>query len=64
MALDGCLFPLAIKCKTSLTGHDTRGLRAFRETYAKEKIAPALIIYAGRESQPLDQNTTAIPWNI
>jgi predicted AAA+ superfamily ATPase len=64
LALDGCLFPLEIKCKTSLTGHDARGLRAFRETYPQEKIAPALIIYAGRESCPLDQYTTAIPWNI
>ena len=64
MALDGCLFPVEIKCKTSLTKHDTRGLRAFRETYPAEKIAPALIIYAGKECYRIDRHTTAIPWNI
>ena len=63
MALDGCLFPVEIKCKTSLTKHDTRGLRAFRETYPAEKIAPALIIYAGKECYRIDQYTTALPWN-
>ena len=63
MELDGCLFPVEAKCKTVLSGHDTRGLRAFRETYKNQKIAPGLIIYAGKDCYQVDQHTIAVPWN-
>jgi len=57
------LFPIEMKCKTALSKHDTRGLRAFREIYKSKKIAPAIIIYAGKECYQVDAFTTAIPWN-
>jgi len=63
MELDGQLFPIEMKCKTALSKHDTRGIRAFRETYKSEKIAPAIIIYAGKECYQVDAFTTAVPWN-
>jgi predicted AAA+ superfamily ATPase len=60
---EGRLYPIEIKCKTNPTGHDTRGLRAFRDTYADAQIAPGLIICACDEARRLDQWTVAIPWN-
>ncbi len=62
MELDGRLFPIEMKCKTNLTRHDSRGLRAFRDTYGADKVAPAIIVYAGHECFRLNETTTAIPW--
>lgn len=61
---DGRLFPIEIKCKTRLTGHDTRGLRAFRETYPHQQVAPGLIVYAGEACYRVDAHTVAMPWNM
>jgi predicted AAA+ superfamily ATPase len=63
LELDGRLFPIEVKCKTTLTKHDTRGLRAFRETYGQDKVAPGVIVYAGHECYRVDPFTIAIPWN-
>ncbi len=61
---DGRLYPIEIKCKTALSGHDTRGLRAFRETYAHQDIAMSLIVYAGRARYRANEHTMVIPWNL
>jgi predicted AAA+ superfamily ATPase len=65
---DARLYPIEIKYKTNLTGHDTRGLRAFRETYGRAggawQVMPGLMIYAGTEPLWLDRETIAIPWNL
>lgn len=58
---NGTRYPVEIKCKTQLTGHDTRGIRAFRETYASD--VPGLVVYAGDACRRLDARTLAIPWN-
>ena len=60
---DGRLHPIEVKCKTRLTKHDTRGLRAFRDTYGQERVAHGLVIYAGSECYRVDKHTTALPWN-
>ncbi|MBW2257908.1 MAG: ATP-binding protein [Deltaproteobacteria bacterium] len=60
---DGCLYPIEVKYKSNLTGHDTRGLRAFRETYAGGQVMQGLIIHAGTECYRLDAHTLAIPWS-
>jgi len=62
LELDGRLFPIEMKCRTNLNKHDTRGLRAFRNTYGEKKVAPAVIVYAGQECFRLNETTTAIPW--
>ena len=62
LELDGRLYPIEMKCKTNLTKHDTRGLRAFRDTYGDDKVAPGIIIYAGHECYRLNETTTAVPW--
>ena len=61
---DGKLFPIEMKCKTTLTKKDLSGIQSFRESYHNNKIMPALIIYAGQEPYMLDSNTLAIPWNL
>ena len=60
---DGRLHPIEIKCKTQLSGHDTRGLRAFRETYPGQDIATGLIVYAGDRCYRCNEDTIALPWD-
>lgn len=63
LEINGSLYPIEVKCKTNITGHDTRGLQAFRATYPDKKIMPGLIIYAGERCYWVDENTIALPWN-
>lgn len=60
---DGKLYPIEIKSKTNLTKHDSRGIKAFLETYKNQNIQTGLIIYAGDETYSLDRNIIAIPWD-
>jgi len=60
---DGNLYPIEIKCKTNITGHDIRGIHAFRQTYAQKRIMPGLILYAGSECYWVDGHTIAFPWH-
>lgn len=59
---DGRLYPIEIKCKHALSGHDARGLLSFLATYP-ETAAPGVIVYAGSETRRLHYNVLAIPWN-
>jgi predicted AAA+ superfamily ATPase len=58
---NGVKYPIEIKCKTQLTGHDLRGIRAFRETYGTK--SPGVVVYAGDCCRKLDDVTLALPWN-
>lgn len=58
---DNTLYPIEIKCKTVLNRHDTRGLRAFRESYPNNKIGLGLIIYPGERCFYVDDNVLALP---
>ena len=58
---DGSLYPIEVKCKTNLSGHDLRGLHAFRETYGK-KVRHAVIVYAGTELLRVAPDIVAVPW--
>jgi predicted AAA+ superfamily ATPase len=60
--MDGKLYPVEIKAKSTVKGHDTRGIRAFRETYG-ERAQPGVIIYAGRDCYRINEHALAIPWN-
>jgi predicted AAA+ superfamily ATPase len=59
--LNGMRYLIEAKCQTQLSGHDLRGLRAFRETYGTQ--APGVVIYAGDCCRKLDAVTLAMPWN-
>ncbi len=60
---DGALYPIEIKCKSHLSGHDTRGLHAFRATYPRQDVRTGLIVYAGNECYRVNPNTIAVPWS-
>ncbi|MDD5090505.1 MAG: DUF4143 domain-containing protein, partial [Candidatus Wallbacteria bacterium] len=60
---NGFLFPVEVKCKTHLDGNDLRGLKAFSDTYGRQKVKPALVVYAGKECYLADPNIVAVPWN-
>jgi len=60
---DGRFYPIEIKCKSNLTGHDSRGIRAFAETYG-DRVQPGLILYAGEEVYRVSELVTAVPWQI
>jgi len=58
---NGARWLVEVKCKTEITGHDLRGIRAFRDTY--ETNAPAVVVYAGAVIQKWDERTLLLPWN-
>ena len=62
---NGNLYPIEVKSKTSLSGFDTSGLKAFRETYG-DKVAKEIIVYAGEECYKISPDIYAIPleWHI
>jgi uncharacterized protein len=60
---DGRLYPVEVKGTSHLSGHDTRGLRAFRETYPQASVMTGLILYAGTECYRVNESTIAWPWN-
>lgn len=64
MELDGRVYPVEVKGKTVLSGHDGSGLRAFRQTYGKEVVGTGIMVYAGQECYRLDTDTIALPWNM
>ena len=61
--LDGILYPIEIKCKSHVSNRDASGLRAFLATYAHQRVAPAIILYAGNEVMKIDANIWAIPFH-
>ncbi len=54
-------YPIEIKSKTWLNRHDARGLKAFRETYPKNKIGMSIIIYSGDRCFYVDEGILAVP---
>jgi len=59
---DGKLYPIEVKCKHALTGHDMRGLHSFHDTYP-DKAMPGVIVYAGTETYRPSGRVIAVPWN-
>ena len=56
----GKLYPIEFKASSRLSKHDTRGIQAFRNTYAN--AAPGIIVYGGHVPYTLSEHATAIPW--
>ncbi|MBM4395260.1 MAG: ATP-binding protein [Deltaproteobacteria bacterium] len=61
LEIDGRLFPIEVKASTAVSGHDARGLIAFRETYPRAS-APGLIVYAGDLARRVREDVWAVPW--
>lgn len=62
--LDNIYYPIEIKCKKRPTISDTRGIKAFRETYPMLNIAPGLIICSTDQICPVTNDCYAIPFNL
>ncbi|HAS84261.1 MAG TPA: GTP-binding protein [Verrucomicrobia bacterium] len=58
---DGKLYPIEFKASTQVSGHDTRGIQAFRTTYPQAQ--PGVILFAGHEAWSISPHAAAIPWN-
>ena len=61
--LNGWLYPIEVKSATNVTGHDARGIMAFRETYPQLNIATGIILYAGDICYPVTEHVIAMPWD-
>jgi hypothetical protein len=57
------LYPVEVKSKTNVTGHDARGIQAFKATYG-DKVQHGLILYAGHEVRKVSEHVTALPWYV
>lgn len=57
-------YPIEIKCKSQITSSDMSGIKAFRETYPKLDIAPALIIAPIKQILPLAKDCYAVPYDL
>jgi len=51
---------LETKASSRLSKHDSRGIRAFRETYPK--AAPGVVVYGGQTGYALSEHAVAVPW--
>ncbi|HLG21155.1 MAG TPA: ATP-binding protein [Bdellovibrionota bacterium] len=61
---DGMLYPIEAKGKQSITRHDVKGLKAFREAFPREQIAPGLIIAPVEEIAQITENDYVVPWDL
>jgi hypothetical protein len=60
---DGLLYPIEIKAASRPSGHDARGLSAFRETYPKLTAPVGLILAPAETAYALSADTWVIPWD-
>ncbi len=60
LEMDGRLYPIEVKAATAVSGHDARGLAAFRDTYPRS--APGLLLYAGDTVRQVSDHAWAVPW--
>jgi hypothetical protein len=60
---DGFLFPIEMKAKTVISGHDVKGIKAFQETYPKI-TKPGLIVYLGNDIQKIGDSGWVVPWHF
>lgn len=60
---DNVVYPIEIKCKTTLSHYDIRGIDSFRNTYPHLKVGIGVILYVGDDVYKMKDNVVALPWN-
>ncbi len=60
---NGQWFPLEVKCKSTLSGHDLKGIQAFRATYPDRVSSVAVVVYAGELVYQAAPDIWALPWH-
>ncbi len=58
----GTLYPIEIKAKSHPRAEDGRGIGAFRRSFARENIAPGLVISAADQPAWLAPDLYTVPW--
>jgi uncharacterized protein len=61
---DGRFFPIEVKLTSSPSRKDTRGIRAFRETYPQLQIAPGLIITPAQTEHTIPQKLSESDYTL
>lgn len=61
---DGMLYPIEIKLNSRPSRKDTRGIRAFRDTYPELAIAPGLVIAPSEQPEQISEEEIAMPWDL
>ncbi|MBI4196689.1 MAG: ATP-binding protein [Deltaproteobacteria bacterium] len=61
---NGKFYPIEVKGNSRPTGHDTRGIQAFREAYPHLKIEKGLVIAPAESAHPLSEDVVVIPWDL
>jgi len=61
---DGMFVPVEIKSSARVTEGDTRGIRAFRETYAAVQHGPGVVVCAVEEVSLLRDNVIVVPYDL
>ncbi len=59
----GRLFPVEFKAASRVTGHDARGILAFRKTYGVDRTAPGVIVFGGNVPRRVTDHAVAVPWS-
>lgn len=61
---DGTFYPIEVKLGSHPSRQDARGIDAFRDTYSKLRIAPALVIAPTGQMAKLSEGVYALPWDL
>lgn len=64
LELNGQYFLFEVKCKSRPTVSDTRGMKAFRETYPHLPVVAGIVISAADEILPLGGGNYAVPFDL
>ncbi len=60
---DGTFYPIEVKLTSRPASQDTRGIAAFRQTYAKLKVAPGLVLAPTERMMRLSEMDYCLPWD-
>ena len=60
---DGVFHPVEVKLTSRPSRKDTRGIKAFRATYAHLKVAPGLVITPTEQLEQVGDAEYALPWD-
>ncbi len=61
---NGRFFPIEVKARTRVSRTDTRGIRAFRDTYPALDVAPGLVIAPCERMERISETDFSLPWNL
>lgn len=60
---DGVCYPIEIKSVSNPSRRDTTGLRAFRDSHPRLRIARGLVVAPCEKLLPLSENDHSMPWD-